>query len=47
MGVGDDSQWTKGILPQAKFLDLAEYDADMFEAAPRTLAKQIGAFLKA
>ncbi|MEA3106824.1 MAG: hypothetical protein QOI88_1429 [Gammaproteobacteria bacterium] len=47
MGVGDDSQWTKGILPRAKFLDLAEYDADMFDAAPRTLAKQIGAFLKA
>jgi pimeloyl-ACP methyl ester carboxylesterase len=38
LGVGDDSQWTKGILPQAKFLDLAEYDADMFDAAPKTLA---------
>jgi pimeloyl-ACP methyl ester carboxylesterase len=47
LGVGDDSQWTKAILPQAKFIDLAEYDADMFDAAPRTLAKQIGAFLKA
>ena len=47
LGVGDDSQWTQGILPQAKFIDLAEYDADMFDAAPKTLAKQIGAFLKA
>ena len=47
LGVGDDSQWTKSILPQAKFIDLAEYDADMFDAAPRTLAKQIGAFLGA
>ena len=47
LGVGDDSQWTKAILPQAKFIDLAEYDADMFDAAPRTLAKQIVAFLKA
>ena len=47
LGVGDDSQWTKAILPRAKFIDLAEYDADMFDAAPKTLAKQIGAFLKA
>jgi pimeloyl-ACP methyl ester carboxylesterase len=47
LGMGEDSQWTKSILPQAKFIDLAEYDADMFDAAPRTLAKQIGAFLKA
>jgi hypothetical protein len=45
--VGDDSQWTKTILPQAKFIDLAEYDADMFDAAPKTLARQIGGFLKA
>ena len=47
LGVGDDSQWAKAILPQARFIDLAEYDADMFDAAPKTLAKQIGAFLKA
>jgi pimeloyl-ACP methyl ester carboxylesterase len=46
LGVGDDSQWAKTILPNAKFIDLAEYDADMFDAAPKTLAKQIGAFLK-
>ena len=47
VGVGDDSQWAKTILPQAKFIDLAEYDADMFDAAPKTLALQIGGFLKA
>jgi pimeloyl-ACP methyl ester carboxylesterase len=47
LGVGDDSQWAKAILPRAKFIDLTEYDADMFDAAPKTLAKQIGAFLKA
>jgi pimeloyl-ACP methyl ester carboxylesterase len=47
LGVGDDSQWAKTILPRARFIDLAEYDADMFDAAPKTLAKQIGAFLKA
>jgi pimeloyl-ACP methyl ester carboxylesterase len=47
LGVGDDSQRAKAILTQARFIDLAEYDADMFDAAPKTLAKQIGAFLKA
>ena len=47
VGVGDDSQWTQEVLPQAKFIDLAEYDADMFDAAPKTLARQIGDFLKA
>jgi pimeloyl-ACP methyl ester carboxylesterase len=47
VGVGDDSQWAKTILPHSKFIDLAEYDADMFDAAPKTLARQIGAFLKA
>lgn len=47
LGIGDDSQWTKGTPSKAKFLDLAEYAADLFDAAPKTLAKQIGAFLKA
>jgi pimeloyl-ACP methyl ester carboxylesterase len=47
LGVGDDSQWAKGTLPKAKFIDLAEYAADLFEAAPKTLAKQVAAFLAA
>jgi pimeloyl-ACP methyl ester carboxylesterase len=46
LGVGDDSQWTKGKLPNATFVDLADYAADLFDAAPKTLAKQIDAFLK-
>lgn len=47
LGRGDDAQWTRGILPRAKFVDLADYAADLFEAAPKTLAKQIGDFLQA
>ncbi|MGA2187582.1 MAG: alpha/beta hydrolase [Steroidobacteraceae bacterium] len=47
LGIGDDSQWAKGTLPKARFMDVAEYAADLFEAAPRTLAKQISAFLGA
>ena len=46
VGAGDDAQWSKGVLPQARFVDLAEYSPDLFDASPRTLAKQIGAFLR-
>jgi pimeloyl-ACP methyl ester carboxylesterase len=37
----------KAALPNGKFVDVADYAEDMFEAAPKTLAKQIGAFLSA
>jgi hypothetical protein len=37
----------QGILTRVKFIDLPEYSADLFEAAPKTLAKQLGAFLGA
>jgi pimeloyl-ACP methyl ester carboxylesterase len=47
LGTGDDSHWTKGTLQRAKFIDLNDYAADLFDAAPKTLAKQIGEFLKA
>jgi pimeloyl-ACP methyl ester carboxylesterase len=47
LGTSDDSQWTKGVLQRAKFVDLADYAADLFDAAPKTLAKQIGDFLNA
>jgi pimeloyl-ACP methyl ester carboxylesterase len=47
LGVGDDSQWTQGALLKATFVDLADYATDLFDAAPKTLAKQIGAFLNA
>jgi pimeloyl-ACP methyl ester carboxylesterase len=46
MGSSDDSQWTRGTLEKAKFIDLAEYAGDLFDAAPKTLAQQIGDFLK-
>jgi pimeloyl-ACP methyl ester carboxylesterase len=35
----------KAALPHATFEDLAAYTDDLFDAQPRTLAKQIGAFL--
>jgi pimeloyl-ACP methyl ester carboxylesterase len=35
----------KSALPNAKFADIADYASDLFDAAPKTLAKQIGAFL--
>jgi pimeloyl-ACP methyl ester carboxylesterase len=43
---GDDAQWAKVKLPKAKLLDVTEYAADLFDAAPKTLAKQIRDFLK-
>jgi pimeloyl-ACP methyl ester carboxylesterase len=47
LGAGDESQSAKSMLARARFVDMAEYAADLFEAAPRTLAAQIGAFLGA
>jgi len=35
----------KLALPHGKFVEIADYADDLFDAAPRTLAKQIGAFL--
>jgi len=35
----------KTALPNGKFVDVADYASDLFDAAPSTLAKQIGAFL--
>jgi pimeloyl-ACP methyl ester carboxylesterase len=42
----DDTSWAKGVLPNARFVELADYAADLVDAAPKTLAKQINAFLK-
>jgi hypothetical protein len=47
LGAADDSQWIRGILPKAKFIELDEYADDLFQSAPQSLAKPIGAFLKA
>ncbi|MGO9933879.1 MAG: alpha/beta fold hydrolase [Steroidobacteraceae bacterium] len=35
----------KATLPHASFADMDDYADDLFDAAPKTLAKQIGAFL--
>ena len=35
----------QAALPNGKFVDVSEYAADLFEAAPITLAKDIGAYL--
>ena len=35
-----------GVLPRVKYLDLPESTSDLFEVAPKTLAKQIGTFLE-
>jgi len=35
----------KAVLPNAKFEDIADYADDVFDAQPKTLAQQIGAFL--
>ena len=45
-GASEDAHWSKGLLPNARFLELADYAADLFEAAPKTMAKEISAFLK-
>lgn len=47
LGATDDSQWIKGILPRAQFIELDAYADDLFESAPRTLAQPVSAFLKA
>jgi pimeloyl-ACP methyl ester carboxylesterase len=35
----------KAAIPNGKFVEVADYAEDLFEAAPKALAKQIGAFL--
>lgn len=44
---GDEAQWTHGTLQRAKYIELTDYAADLFDAAPRTLAQRIGGFLAA
>lgn len=41
----DDTLKAKAALPNGKFIDMADYLDDLFDAAPQTLAKEIGAFL--
>jgi pimeloyl-ACP methyl ester carboxylesterase len=44
-GSTDGALKSKGVLPNGKFVDMADYADDLFDAAPKTLAKDIGAFL--
>jgi pimeloyl-ACP methyl ester carboxylesterase len=41
----DDVARAKAAVPRATFADIADYADDLFDAAPKTLAKQIGEFL--
>ena len=47
LGPSDDSQWVRGTVPNAKFVDLEDFTVDMFDSAPKVLARHIGDFLKA
>jgi pimeloyl-ACP methyl ester carboxylesterase len=41
----EDVAKLKTSLPNGRFVDIDDYASDLFAAAPKTLAKQIGAFL--
>ncbi len=43
----EDAPEHAGALPNARFLDLPDYAADLFDAAPKTLARHLGAYLEA
>jgi pimeloyl-ACP methyl ester carboxylesterase len=43
--ISDGAAKAKAALPNGKFIDSADYADDLFEVAPKTLAKEIGAFL--
>ena len=42
---GEEAQWARSTLARARFVDLADHAGDLFDAAPKTLARQIGDFL--
>ena len=41
----EDVAKLKAALPNGKFVDIDDYANDLFAAAPKTLAKQVGTFL--
>jgi pimeloyl-ACP methyl ester carboxylesterase len=45
MDAPDSMGRAKAALPAAKFLDALDYAEDLFDAAPKTLAKDIGGYL--
>lgn len=47
LGSSDDAQWARGMLPRARFLELAQYSADMFDADPKALVGHVAPFLAA
>jgi pimeloyl-ACP methyl ester carboxylesterase len=42
----EDAQWSKGALANARSVELVERGADLFDADPKGLSRQIAAFLK-
>ncbi len=42
----DQTPGTKAVLPSARFVELVDSAADVFEAAPQSIVKQIGSFLE-
>jgi pimeloyl-ACP methyl ester carboxylesterase len=46
-GSGGEAQWNQATLAKARFVDLAEYADDLFDAAPKVLSRQIREFLRA
>jgi hypothetical protein len=42
----DEGQWSKGALPNARLVELSAHSPDPFEGEPKSLATQIGVFLK-
>jgi pimeloyl-ACP methyl ester carboxylesterase len=42
----EDAQWSRGALANARLLDLADQSQDLFDSDPKSLAKQVAAFLK-
>ena len=45
MDAPDSMARAKAALPAAKFLEAPDYAEDLFDAAPKTLAKDIGGYL--
>ncbi len=41
----DDAHWSRGAMPNARFVELTDDAAHPFETAPKALATQISAFL--
>jgi pimeloyl-ACP methyl ester carboxylesterase len=46
LGVSDDCQWTRGVLPNARFVDVDEYSGSLFENLPPAVSIHASTFLK-